>query len=139
MLTDHLHPLTVHFPIALILAGFLFDFLFIIFKKEHCLSKAGFYLMILGTLGAVAAFLTGEFFSKNLAGPAGDVKEVHEMWAKITMYTMIAASLIRIYLVATKKDKGGLRWLVFVLYLAGAGLVAYTGFMGGSLVYDYML
>jgi uncharacterized membrane protein len=139
MMTDHFHPLSVHFPIALIMVGFLFDLLYIFFKKEHCLSKAGFFLMILGTLGAVAAFFTGEYFSKDLIGPAGKVKETHEIFAKTTMYLMIGASLIRIYAVAAKKDKGWLKWLVFVLYMAGAGLVSYTGFLGGSLVYDYML
>ncbi len=139
MFTDHLHPLSVHFPIALILAGFLFDLVFVIFKKDHCLSKAGLFLMVLGTLGAVVAFFTGEYFSKNLIGPAAEVKETHEIFAKTTMYLMIGASAIRIFLVATKKDQGNLKWLVFVLYAIAAGFVAYTGFLGGSLVYDYML
>jgi len=136
---DHLHPLSVHFPIALIMVGFLFDLLYLIFKKEHCLSKAGLYLMVLGTLGAVAAFFTGEYFSKNLLGPAGEMKETHELFAKTTMYLMLGASAIRIYMVMAKKDQSWIKWLVFLLYAVGAGLVSYTGYLGGSLVYDYML
>lgn len=139
MFTDHLHPLSVHFPIALILAGFLFDVFSLIFRKEKCLSKAGFWLMILGTLSAVAAYLTGEFFSRDLIGPAGEHKEIHELWAKTTMFTMLGALIIRVIAMVMKKDKGPLKWLVFGLYLAGAGLVSYTGFLGGSLVYDIML
>jgi len=38
---SHIHPMLVHFPIALIMAGFLFDVIFLVFKKEQCLSKAG--------------------------------------------------------------------------------------------------
>lgn len=139
MLTEHLHPLSVHFPIAIILVGFLFDLASLLFKKEHCLSKAGFWLMILGTLAAVVSFFTGEYFSKELTGPAGELKETHEIFAKSTMYLMLGASVIRIFAVWSKKDKGFLKWLVFLLYMVGAGLVSYTGFLGGSLVYDKML
>lgn len=139
MTPDHFHPLSVHFPIVLILVGFLFDLIALFFRKDHCLSKAGFFLMILGTLGAVASFLTGEFFSKELIGPAGEVKETHQLMAKITMFVMIAASVIRIYAVIAKKDKGFFKWIVFALFLAGAAFVAYTGMLGGTLVYDYML
>ncbi len=139
MLTDHLHPLSVHFPIALILVGFLFDLFSLFFRKEKCLSKAGFWLMILGTVSAFAAYFSGEYFSKELIGTAGEHKEIHECWAKATMFTMLGALVIRIVLMGMKKDQGPLKWLVFVLYLAGAGLVSYTGFLGGSLVYDIML
>lgn len=139
MLTEHLHPLSTHFPIAIILVGFLFDVASLLFKKEPCLSKTGFWLMILGTLAAVVTFFTGEYFSKELTGPAGELKETHEIFAKTTMYVMIGASLIRIWAVWSKRDKGFIKWLVFLLYLGGAGLVSYTGFLGGSIVYDKML
>jgi uncharacterized membrane protein len=136
---DHLHPLSVHFPIALILVGFLFDFLSLIFKKEQWLSKAGLYLMVLGTLGAVAAVLTGEFFSKELTGFAGEKKEFHEIIAKTAMYIMIAASVLRIIPLLMKKEIAWLKWTVFVLFLAGCVFVGYAGLLGGQLVYDIML
>ncbi len=139
MNTDHLHPLSVHFPIALLMVGFLFDLVSLAFRKEHCLAKAGFWLMLLGTLGAVGAYFTGEYFSRTLSGPLGELKETHELWAKITMWTMVAASVVRVFAVITKKDRGVLKWVVFLLFLAGAVLVSYTGLLGGSLVYDHLL
>ena len=54
----HLHPMIVHFPIALLIVGFLADAVGLIFKKDF-FTKAGFYLLILGTLGVVAAYLSG--------------------------------------------------------------------------------
>ncbi len=51
MNTQILHPMIVHFPIALILAGFLADTLSLFIKKEPCLSKVGFYLMLVRYLG----------------------------------------------------------------------------------------
>ena len=56
--TAHLHPMIVHFPIALIIAGFLADTLYIFYRQEDWLSKMGFFLMLLGTVAAGTAFLT---------------------------------------------------------------------------------
>ncbi|MEI6123032.1 MAG: ferritin family protein [Bacteroidota bacterium] len=138
--TSHLHPMLVHFPVALITIGFLADVLSLFFnKKEPCLSKVGFYLMIFGTLGAIAAFFSGEFFTNDFTGVMGELKERHELFAKITMYVMIAACLIRIYLVWKKKSHGVLKWLVFFLYFLATASVGYTGLLGGSLVYNYMI
>ena len=117
--SDHFHPLIVHFPVALIIIGFFLDVISLFFnKKEPCLSKAGFYLMILGTLAAVAGYLSGEFFTAEMSGAAGELKERHELFAKITMFVMIAASLLRIYLVWKKKDTRSpeMAGICFVLY-----------------------
>ena len=132
----HLHPLLVHFPVALIIVGFLFDVVSLFCKKEACLSKAGLYLMVLGTLGAVAAFLAGEFFTPELTGDLGKLKEKHEIFAKITMYVMIAASVIRLAVLYYKKTESWYKWLVFVLFLIGTVGVGITGYLGGSIVYD---
>lgn len=138
--THHLHPMTVHFPIAIIMLGFVFDFLSMFFnKKEPCLSKVGFWLMILGTLAAVAGYLTGEFFSETLAGQAGELKETHELFAKATMFIMIGASLLRIFLVWKKKENSGLKWIVFGLFFISVVCVGITGLLGGNLVYNYMI
>lgn len=137
---NHLHPMLVHFPIALLLTGFVFDVFSLFFsKKEPCLSKIGFYLMILGTLGAGAAYLSGDLFTQEMSGAAGELREKHELFAKTTLFVMLAASLLRIIAVATKKDKGWLKWLVFVLFAVGAACVGFTGFLGGSLVFNYMV
>lgn len=138
--TSHFHPMIVHFPVALIITGFLIDVISLFFNKnEPCLSKAGFYLMILGTLGAVAGYLTGEFFTSEMTGSAGELKERHAIFAKITMFVMIAASLFRIYLVWKKKENSNLKWLVFVLFFIATVAVGYTGFLGGSLVFNFMV
>jgi uncharacterized membrane protein len=138
--TDHLHPLIVHFPVALIITGFFLDVVSLFFsKKEPCLSKAGFYLMILGTLAAVAGYLTGVFFTSEMSGAAGELKERHELFAIVTMIVMIIASIFRIILVLLKKENSGLKWLVFVLFFIATASVGYTGFLGGSLVFDFMV
>lgn len=138
--TSHLHPMIVHFPVALIIAGFVADLSALFFTSEKCLSKAGFYLMVLGALSAIAAWLTGQLFtSEPLRGEIVTVFSRHKTLALITMLTMIAGASLRIYLVIKKKEETKLKWIVFFLYLTGFIAVSVTGFLGGIMVYNYMM
>ncbi|ROL60809.1 DUF2231 domain-containing protein [Bacteroidetes/Chlorobi group bacterium ChocPot_Mid] len=135
----HFHPMVVHFPIALILIGFLADLISLFFKQEKCLTKTGFYLMIVGTLSAIVAYISGNFFTEHPEeGAIHEVFELHESAALITLIIMLVASIIRIFLVVRKLDETNWKWLVFALYLAGTIAVSITGFWGGSMVFDYM-
>jgi len=138
--TTHFHPMIVHFPIALILVGFLADVIFLFWKKEICLSKTGFYLMILGTLAAGAAFATGHLFTNEPgAGDIVSVFEKHETFALITLLLMTAGSALRLWSVIWKKQNPLINWTIFAFYLLGVISVSYTGFMGGDMVYNYMM
>jgi len=130
----------VHFPIALILTGFLADVVSLFFKSEKCLSKAGFYLMVLGAVAAVAAWTTGQLFTNEPGqGEILSIFEKHETGAIITMIIMIIGAGLRIYLVRSKKEETSLKWVVFVIYLLAVGAVSFTGLMGGTMVYKYMM
>jgi len=137
--TSHFHPMLVHFPIALVLFGFLGDFASLIYKKEACLSKIGFYLLIIGTLSALAAWLTGVIFTAEMSGSAGEVKDTHELFAIITLVTLIITSILRIILKNKDKENTKFKWLAFGLYGLAAISVSITGFFGGTLVYTYMM
>jgi uncharacterized membrane protein len=138
--TSHLHPMIVHFPIALITIGFLADLLYLFFREEKWLLKSSFYLMIIGTLAAISAWATGHLFtSEPVQGAIVDVFEKHETGALITIIVMIAGSLFRIWLVAIKKEESALKWVAFSLYFLGFCAVTFTGLMGGTMVYNYMM
>lgn len=138
--TAHFHPMVVHFPIALVMVGFLADALFLFFRKEKCLSKTGLYLMVLGTLGAGAAFLTGHVFTMQpTEGAIMEIFERHETLALVTLLILAAGTLIRIGILMFKINKPVYQWVVFGFYLLGAVSVAVTGLLGGSMVMDYMI
>jgi uncharacterized membrane protein len=140
MNTSDLHPMIVHFPIALIIVGFLADVVYIFFKSEKCLSKTGFYLMVLGALGAIAAWATGQLFTYEPSqGEILKVFEKHETGALITMILMVTGAALRIYLVIIRREDTSLKWVVFILYLLAFCTVSFTGFMGGTMVYKYMM
>jgi uncharacterized membrane protein len=138
--TTHLHPMLVHFPIALITFGFIADVASLFFKSEKCLSKTGYYLMILGALSAIAAWAAGQLFTNEPSGGAiAEIFEKHETAALITIIIITTGALLRVYMVFTKKEETVIKWAVFVLYLLAFGAVTYTGFMGGTMVYNFMM
>jgi uncharacterized membrane protein len=138
--TAHLHPMIVHFPIALITVGFLAEVVSLFLKSEKCLSKTGFYLMILGALSAIAAWSTGNFFTAEpTQGAIVGIFEKHETGALITMLLIIIGSVFRIYLVVKKKEETPLKWVAFGIYCLAFAAVTFTGFMGGTMVYNFMM
>lgn len=129
----------VHFPIAIIILGFFADFASLIFKKEACLSKTGFYLLIAGAFSAIVALLAGILFTSEMTGSAGEIKETHELFAWITLSLVILTSVLRTYLLVKKKENSNLKWIAFVMFGLAAISVSVTGFYGGTLVYNYMM
>jgi uncharacterized membrane protein len=138
--TAHIHPMIVHFPVALITVGFLAEVVSLFFKSEKCLSKTGFYLMVLGALATIVAWTTGQLFTNEPA--QGEIVRVfgkHETGALITMILMIIGTTFRIWLVLKKKEETQLKWVAFGFYLLAFAAVTFTGFMGGTMVYNYMM
>ncbi len=135
--SSHIHPMFVHFPIALITVGFLFDILSLFVKKEYNFLKFGYYLMILGTISSITAYLTGEFFTEELNGITGEIKENHEIFAKITMFAIAIATILRTYMNYKNIENAKLKWLVITLYALSMISVGITGYTGGTLVYNY--
>ncbi len=136
--TSHLHPMIVHFPIALILVGFFSEILGLIFKKDF-FTKTSFYLLILGTLGVVAAYISGSITGSGIAetGMLKNALETHEGAAEFSLWLMTAAAVIRIAFVLLKKYTGFYKWISLVLFLAGVLSIVRTGYYGGELVYKH--
>jgi uncharacterized membrane protein len=137
--TSHFHPMLVHFPIALVAIGFLFELAAVFIKKETCLSKAGLYLLIIGTLSAIFAWLSGSLFTSEMSGSAGEVKETHELFASITLGLLVVASVLKITILILKSENNRLKWASIILYALASVSVAITGYFGGTLVYNYMM
>ena len=138
---SHFHPLLVHFPIALITVAFLFDLVSLLYKKEPCLSKAGYYLQILGMLGAIAAWGTGYFIAgtTQMEGEAMQVKGQHELFATIALIAIIIATVARIILVYQQTENTFYKYVPFGLSILSVIFITVTGFLGGKLVIDFKI
>ncbi len=146
---DGMHPLVVHFPIALLLVAPLFVVLGLILPKQwNGLATAALVLMILGTLGAFVAVSTGEaggeLVERNEAISA--TLEHHEDLAETTrtvfaVLTLIFAAIVvtPVVLRTTVKPmlRTGLCVAFLCLYAFGAVLLANTAHEGGRLVHEH--
>ncbi|MFC3803293.1 DUF2231 domain-containing protein [Cohnella sp. GCM10012308] len=126
-LWNNKHFILTHFPIVLLIFGFLFDLAGLIWKKREW-NNAGLVCLIAGTLGAIASVLTGP------ESPNPSVGE-HEMYGKLTMFLAIAISVVRLSLLWAKKKDYGSHPIFLVAALAAAVLVGYTGHLGGEMVH----
>jgi uncharacterized membrane protein len=136
---DHVHPMVVHFPIALLYAGFFCEFIYLFFKKDPLFSEAGFWLLCVGAISAAAAYASGALLTKELYGAAGDVQSSHELFAEITTIMALVLAAFKIYLRTEKKEDSNLKWIAFAIYTFIVAMVSITGYYGGVLVYDYLI
>lgn len=133
----HLHAMIIHFPIALLMAGFLSEVIALFSKKEF-FSNVAFYLLLLGALGASAAYLTGSYAGEGIEeGPLKNPMELHEEAATITLWLAIVTALFRVIIYYFKYNRSWTKWVGIILFTALVGSVARTGYLGGQLVYSH--
>lgn len=129
-----LHPIVVHFPIALLSLYAVFEL--IRFKKVID-QPYWFYikaiLLICGTLGSYVAILTGP------EGEHSILKERHEMFAQLTsfLFTIISSGYLYKWYKPFNRYSAFIQKPAISIILAFLGLVTITitGGLGGALVY----
>ena len=137
--TSHLHPMLIHFPIALIDIGFIAEIIAIFIRNKVIMSRLGFYLLITGTLSTIAALFVGKLFTPDMEGSTGRIVGIHEIFAWTTLAILITLSILRITMINKTKINSKLKWFAFILYGIAAIAVSITGYFGGTLVYNYMI
>jgi uncharacterized membrane protein len=137
MTAAHFHALIIHFPIALLMAGFLSD-LISLFNQRQFFKSASFFLLVLGTLGAIVAFISGGYAGDGMTdGVLQEPIEMHEDSALITLWLAIITTLSRAAIFYFNYLKAWARWTSFLLFAVLTGFVARTGYLGGELVFKH--
>ena len=137
----NIHPLLVHFPIALLCAAVAVDVAGWAFRRNRPLREAATLLYALGTVGAIAAYLTGRAASQSiwLPGMAEPVLKQHWDWALRTVWFFGIVTVVRLFFLRPSRREPGLAIVAaFALVgLVGIGLLLETGDRGGRLVYQH--
>jgi uncharacterized membrane protein len=135
--STHLHAMVVHFPIALLMVGFLFETISFFYKKEF-FRQSAFYLLILGMLGTVASYLAGNAAGEGMEeGPLNKAMELHEQAATISLWLTIITALVYGGIYFLKYNRSWLRIIAVLLFAGVIGSIARTGYLGGQLVYKH--
>lgn len=133
-----LHPLVIHFPIALLISALAFDLVGVLWRRS-AFTSAGLYAQTLGALGAAAAVLTGNQAEEAVEAIPGieSLLELHERLGQVTLWVAVAAVALRWYLTRRQPLNVPLRGLMLAISLGLALLVGFGGFYGGKLVYEF--
>ena len=129
-----LHPMVVHFPIALTGAGALF-ILLALWKKNSALEQAAFANITLAAFGTVAAGVTG--MMDNVSAYDGAAPNV--MWKvtlALTLFIITAATSVvrwRNPNLFESRAKG----LYVAAYLVSFALAIILAFLGGIILYGF--
>jgi uncharacterized membrane protein len=125
------HPIMVHVPIALLFASVGLDWAGFWLRYVN-LTRAGFYLLVLGAAGAGVAALSGP---DHAGGDAAVIALLvsHQSFALVTV--ALAVSLTGVRFLAAEGIQG--RWALIYLActLALLSTLALTGYYGGELTY----
>ena len=141
--TEAWHPLTVHFPVALLLFATLAKLLAVLLKPQPAAfwHRMGAYLLYAGTAGAWLSIYTGDLadgiVSRQLCDPT--VLKSHELAAYNLAYLFTASSVLDLSFMVdlVQRYKRPLSVVMVVLMLVGSGYLAYTGHLGAKLVYEH--
>ncbi len=140
----NVHPLIVHFPIALLATAALVDLFSLFTRKWQGTRIAAAVLYALGAVGTLAAYLSGQDAADGLNLPATVIPHVtdHADWAERTLWYFGIYAVVRLFVLwfELKGRRWTQGWMRVLLFLVGAGgyyLVMQTGDHGAKLVYAY--
>ena len=130
-----IHPMVVHFPIALLLASTLFDALAFRWRSQQ-FRDTSLSLLVLGILAAGVAVLTGHFSEEAVerSGIPKQAIEIHEELGGFVFWIFLGLLGLRL-----ASFLGWMReqpTLVLIIGLSG-GLLLIASYFGGDLVYRF--
>lgn len=137
-----LHPIAVHFPIALLVAA-------AVVAAVWLARGTGFWrnslavVSVMGAVGTAFAYFTGEAMEQAAEGNpiVEEIGEFHETLGLITLIASLVATVAILAVAWIGKTRGVsadpavVRLIVFLLVAAAAVLVLITGHAGGVMVW----
>lgn len=136
----NIHPLIVHFPIAILLLAVLMD-LFNFFLPDGWWDDLKTTILYgIGAVSAIAAYYTGTLAADSVFLPSGaqSVLNEHAYWAWWTVWFFGIYALLRMLLHRSQKmDQRTIRIGLFVIVLPGVFFLFETGDHGAEMVFGY--
>ncbi len=133
---ENLHPLVVHFPIALIFVFFLIEIIGILVKHEN-LRKLASLCLYLGAISAAVTVAFGISAAESVAhnDHVHKIMERHEYLGISVCVLSFILSLWRLALGGVVKGFANIPFLFFSIILVA--LLTLTADLGGFMVYQY--
>ncbi len=136
-----LHPLTVHFPLGLLLASGLFTLLYLR-RGERAWETSAYHCLLVGWIAGAVALASGTIDAlRQLVGP--DVPRDNGLIGWVNAHAFLNVAVVIVYgqalLLRRRRpdllDDDQARRGYLARHILGAALLAAGGWVGGHLVY----
>ena len=141
-----LHPVAVHFPVALILMAAVATGVWV-FRGTAFWRQCALFLLTFGLIGGIVAYQTGEAIEEHTEGTP-IVEELVDMHEDTAFYALLLTGAVllamagltlwrdrRITLERKRHDPLWARILLALATIAAALLIAWTAHIGGTMVW----
>ena len=128
-----LHPLVIHFPIALFSSAILFDFISILYNKTELLNTS-WWIMLLALISSFFAIITG-LIDDNLIGHLNDISPLWKNHGWMQIISVIGFLFLFIWR-SKKEDLFNSKKLTLVYLITGlinVGILFYGSHLGAAL------
>ncbi|MFQ6612990.1 MAG: DUF2231 domain-containing protein [Fidelibacterota bacterium] len=134
-----LHPLLIHFPIAL-LYGALFFHLLQMWKPGWMSRYISIWLLGLTSLVSIFTALTGDKEAEiaegmNYSHQILELIETHETLGNLVTWISLTFFIVWVYLLLKYKSNRRIDYLALAVLVGLVTLVSFTGYFGGELVW----
>ena len=131
-----LHPIVVHFTIGIFAAALLLEILGALFKRES-LKAAATWNLYLAALSVIFSFVTGLLAASRVPhnDQAHQIMETHETLGYVILGFILLLALWRLLL--PSRFLARLEKLHLLVGLVGFGVMIYSGYLGGEMVYTH--
>ncbi|MCO5061737.1 MAG: DUF2231 domain-containing protein [Kiritimatiellae bacterium] len=133
-----LHPLVIHFPIALIVVATLFELGRGVWPGRPW-SRAIPAILLVAAATSLLAVGTGWLFAEDFAPPPSQKRDLY--WHRVLGVAMTVVTLLAAWVASRsmERETGGIAWIRRGLILLAAGLVVVTSHLGALMVWgaDY--
>ena len=128
---ENIHPLFIHFPIALLSTGLFFDLLAVLFNRED-VSNAGFWCMLMGIIACLFSNFTGLMIFLTGGSLSDLLNFTHSLLAWCSTIIFALLFLARIKLDVDFRYSTSKRWIYFSIHILAVGILFYGAHLGAK-------
>ena len=133
---QNLHPLVIHFPIALLMGAALLYFSAWILKSDR-FAHSAFVVLVMGALSLAAAVATGLYAEEGVMLSLSVREQLLEPHESYMLATLAICAILTIWAIIARPFPKKGRLLFLLLLLVMISVMTVGADFGGRMVYDY--